>query len=253
MSKKSFAVLLSTLVFSAPAISQPYSWNLSRDVMTPSVPPSTYLSLNPTVPVSPANGVWTFAQLAGGNYSALPIFNTACAPSLSIPLSTTICWAAKSSLPLIGASPTDTVNLNNGFSQFDLIQGMVLMHPANNASAVVSWRSPLVSSSGTAGFAGNVRILGRITDLDTKCGDGVRFRIRKSTVPGPLPIPFGSTIPVVPSTTSPAGPATIFNSSKSFSVNFTSVVPGTEILFEVDKLGNELCDSTSLDVLITSW
>jgi len=249
MSKKTLAVLFATLFFSIPAFSQPYSWNLSRDVMTPSAPGPTYLSLNPTVPTTPANGVWTFAKLQGGAYSPLTSLNTACAPSLSVPLLTTICWeSAPGLLPLVGASPTATVNLNNGFSMFDLIQGMVMMHPANNAQAVVSWRSS-GSAAGTAGFTGNVRILGRVSDLDTACGDGVQLRIRKSTIPGPLPIPASNTVSV-PFTSVPSAPI-ILNSSKTFSVASTSVAPGTEILFIIDKVGNELCDSTSLDVLIT--
>lgn len=249
MSKKQFAMLVSTLMISLPAFSQSYSWNLSRDVMTPSAP-ATYLSVNPTVPTTPANGVWTFAMLQAGILSPLPFLNTACAAPFSIPLTTTICWESSPGvLPLVGASPTATVNMNNGFSMFDLIQGMVLMHPANNAQAVVSWRSG-ASSAGTAGFSGNVRILGRISDLDTQCGDGVQLRIRKSTVPGPLPIPFGSTVNV-PFTSVPAAPI-VFNSSKTFTVASTSVAPGTEIMFIIDKVGNELCDSTSLDVLITA-
>ena len=216
-----------------------------------------YLNNNPTVPTFPANGVWTFAQRLSGMYLPLTSFNPSCSSSPSTPL-TFLCWeAALGQFPLIGASPTATINLNNSFSSIDLIQGMVLVHPSNNARAVISWRSNVVNANGTVGFTGNVRILGRVAHLDPACSnasvpdDGVRLFIRKSTVPGPLPIPVGSTI-AVPFTSVPAAPI-IYNSSKTFTVNSTVVTPGTEILFEIDNGGNNniLCDGTSIDILIT--
>jgi len=222
MSQKTLAVLLSTLVFSSPAFPQPFSWNLSRDVMTPSVPPTTYLSLNPTVPTPPANGAWSFAKLQSGTYSLLPSYNPLCGGATVTP-PTLVCWEdARGVLPLIAASPTNTVNENNGFSNFDLIQGMTQIHPSNTARVVVSWRSPV---------AGSVRILGRIADIDAACGDGVRLRIRKAP-PGPFPFPVGSTV-AVPFTSVPNVPIIVNpgNPDKAFTVASTPVVVGTEILF----------------------
>lgn len=254
MQRRFVAALFTTFItgslfaVSDTAVAQSNSWNLSRDIMT-------NMAQNPTMAIPPSTAHWTFMENIGNPnpllpsaYTQLPNFVPNCGGSTATP-PTELCWQALGGFPEVVASPTDTVNFNNGTSNLDLIQGMLLIHPSPTSQAVVRWRSPIPLSGGTA----TVTILGRITDLDPACGDGIQWQIKKSSPSSP-PLtaigPFWSGIPN-------GGGGT------TFAYQNVVVELGTEIFFVVDSKtpnagppvagaqpSDHNCDSTSLDVLI---
>lgn len=243
--------LTGAVLLSASAFAQTDSWNLSRDMMSGPVWPFTS---NPTAATAPATGVWSFAKLAApyATYELLTDYKFPCRPANNTP-GTLACWENPATIrPTVAVSPWNPTREFSGATDYNVIQGMVHLHPDTNARAVISWRSPI---------AGDVRIFGRVADLDAACGDGVQWRILKAQ--GPYPIAATSAIPEPSSNflwgnTGVTNWATVRNpailgepKSQSFAVISANVTVGTEILFEFDKKGDAGCDSTSFDVLIS--
>lgn len=228
----------------AQSTQQADSWNLSRIMMTNDLNGA----VNPTPTVFPETGVWSFMQLPSipsipannTAFTLLPSYTVNCLGSGATP-PTFDCWqpvASPSSLPLIGVSAIATVNFNNGFSNVDLIQGMTMLHPSPSHAAVVAWTSPAQQ---------NVRILGRVADVDNACGDGVYWAVMRDLTPA-VGSPVTGVVPY----------STTLNSATTFVAANVPVLAGTRVYFVIQAgnpntgaLPDHYCDSTTLDVLIS--
>lgn len=205
-------------------------------------------AVNPTTATPPETGVWTFMQLPSStplpannsSFTMLPIYSSNCLTPVVFP-GTFNCWqpvSSPTSLPLIGVSSVQPVTFNNGFSNFDLIQGMTMLHPSQTQAAVIAWTSPTTQS---------IHILGRIADVDAACGDGVQWAVMKDLTAG-VGAPMAGVLPY----------ATLMSSASTFVAANVPVNAGARVYFVVQpgpsnaaSPPNFYCDSTTLDVLIT--
>jgi hypothetical protein len=259
MENKKNAVFVATMLAaltvgasaSAQTAMQSDSWNLSRIMMSNDLNGA----LNPTVAVAPETGVWSFMENPSGTlfpptnsgFVLLPAYTQGCLDvgAIVTPLLSFNCFqpfANPGALPLIGVSPFTPVTFNNGFSLLTLIQGMPLLHPGPVSQAIVSWTAPQNMK---------VRILGRVADVDAKCGDGIQWGIQKdvnAAVGSPLTT-------VAPYLTYSA----VMNGASTFTVPSVPVLAGAKLYFIIDKgapnaagtNSDHYCDSTTLDVLIS--
>ncbi len=182
-----------------------YSWDLSRSM-------AYGITTNPFG----AGNVWTLMYDSVGtshnesNYRAMPSYSPAPASIYSRWLN-----PAQNYL-LIGVADTS-------YNTPD--RGTPIMHPAPMYSAVVAWKSPI---------NGTIDIMGKFTDADASCGDGVSWFIDK-----------GNTT-LMTKTFSNGGETSFIQQNISVSI-------GTNLYFIVSSGSNNsnLCDTTALELLIT--
>ncbi len=193
------------MAHAAPAL----SWNLSRDLM-----------LN-TVGNNP-DGVWTYMS------SATPHVESTYQPMLSFsqpcPFSTaTRCWRTNS-----GTDPTVLISdISQQILTFPAQAAVPIIHPGPTSAVIVRWTSPVT---------GTVKVRGRFSDIDSACGNGVKWFLDK-----------GNTILLNGS---------LVNTGSGDGITFaqtTTVLTGDSLYFIVNRGANNdyVCDSTELDVLIT--
>lgn len=108
---------------------------------------------------------------------------------------------------------------------FTLIKGMPVLHPSPTLSTIIRWKSPI---------NGKVSISGGIADADPACGDGVDWFVDKGKY-------------TLMSGTLPNG-----NSGQSILQQNIPVSVGSMIYFIVSPKNDPFCDTTYLDVIITS-
>ena len=206
------SILALTLAAQTTAIAgQAISWNLSRDMMAG-------ITTNP-------KKEWTFMHNASGihnpvNYTLLASYSKACIGENNLGVNFLNCWQdlPNAQFSLIG---TATKTFTQGITQ---TRGVPLLHPDLNNQAVLRWKSPI---------SGNITILGRISDIDSRCGNGISWSLDKGT------------------TTLDSG--ILDNGSGiSFLQQNISVTKGTSLYIIVDANGDQHCDSTNLDLIITS-
>lgn len=114
---------------------------------------------------------------------------------------------------------------DNGTSHFINIPGLPYLHPGPTYSSIIRWKSPI---------RGIVNIMGRITDIDTACGNGIQWFIDK----GNFTILSGTI-------------DSNHRDTKILKQNIPVSV-GSEIYFIVSPYNDDyICDSTSLDIVIT--
>jgi hypothetical protein len=182
------------------------SWNLSRDLM--SIPGY------PTAPTYAGNtvGAWTFLY---GTLSGLPLSTFTSVPNYAY-------WSTSSIPALAVYIPTATATV---FSTANFTKGLTSVHPGPTQPVIVKWAG---STTGT------VRVLARFSDIDSVCGNGVKWVVYKNTtVLGTGIIANGNH-------------GAIFDTA-------ISVLPTDSLYFVVDANGGDfVCDSTALDVLITA-
>ena len=182
------------------------SWNLSRDLM--SIPGY------PTAPTYAGNtvGAWTF--LYGSIGSALPLSTfTYVSPNYAY-------WGVGSTAPSV-LIPTTNFLLSG---TANLTKGLISVHPASTQPVIVKW---------AGNTTGTVRVLTRFSDIDSVCGDGVKWVVYKNTtVLGTGIIANGNH-------------GAIFDTA-------ISVLPTDSLYFVVEPNANYSCDTTALDVLITA-
>ena len=183
------------------------SWNLSRDLMSISGYPTAPTYLGNTV------GAWTFLYGSVTLPSSLSTF-TYVPPNSAY-------WGAGSTTPGVYI-PTATATV---FSTANFTKGLTSVHPGPTQPVIVKWAG---STTGT------VRVLARFSDIDSVCGNGVKWVVYKNTtVLGTGIIANGNN-------------GAIFDTA-------ISVLPTDSLYFVVDANGGDfVCDSTALDVLITA-
>ena len=190
------------------------SWNLSRDMMTG-------ITKNP-------KGVWSFMQTQtlhnSGLYALLPIYSAGCIDDLFNTINFMNCWQDSTAIPtstIVGIT-TKTIS----FRTIPVAQrGIPFLHPGSDRAVVVRWKSPV---------SGNIDLFGRVSDIDSVCGDGIDWFVD-----------YQNTTLVSGSLTNGTG-ATFFKQS-------VPVVKGQSMYFIIDRgINNDhVCDSTNLDVIIT--
>lgn len=199
------AITISTATSAAPA----HSWNLSRSMMNG-------FNANPFG----EGQVWTAMYDAVGetlnpaNFQAMPTF----LPSYNN--SPQDAWAFPNSHSLIVM--VTTAPLPMGASPM-VPRGTPMLHPGPGNSSVIRWTSPI---------NGQVQVLGRVSDANAGCGNGVNWTVLRD----------GSTVAA----------GTLANGANGDVVSFSAPVqPGTSLYFVVSPNGNNhQCDSTIFDVLI---
>lgn len=200
------------LLASVPASATPaWSWNLSRDRLTG-------INQNPV-------GAWSFvAAIPASSPIWAPLANTTSTCFGNIGFD---CWWEPSNALVGHAMTTGTV------AGLPMVHGVPLLHPGNGKYVAVRWKNDTNQLI-------DVRILGRVTDLDSNSGNwftGISF----SVVRGVVPLFSGA----VKSTSSSN------LQSQTFYVTATSVAANEEIYFIVDPMSDYNYDLTELDVLIT--
>ncbi|WP_263264048.1 hypothetical protein [Pseudomonas sp. RIT-PI-S] len=171
---------------------------------------------------APANSPWAFLENKSGvnasaNYTPFPTF---VADQCNGNPST--CWKDDAGGAWTGIPKKDYTFTGSGTS-FVFKQGDVITHPWSNAQTIFRWASPV---------AGNINALGRINDLHNACGDGINWSINlEDTVLQSGSIANGG--------------------STTFSLNNVAVTTTSKLYLVIDKKGNNSCDATSLDLLIT--
>jgi hypothetical protein len=169
----------------------------------------------PTAPTYLGNtvGAWTFLYGSVTLPSSLSTFT-------SVP---NYAYWSTSSIPALSVSiPTATATV---FSTANFTKGLTSVHPGPTQPVIVKWAG---STTGT------IRVLARFSDIDSVCGNGVKWVVYKNTtVLGTGIIANGNH-------------GAIFDTA-------ISVLPTDSLYFVVDANGGDfVCDSTALDVLITA-
>jgi len=200
------AILLMVLASTHTASArQAISWNLSRDLLL------NGMATNP-------KGVWAFMENVTGNtnpakYTLLPTYSSPCDWSFwnATAPSGFVCWEDLKMHGVIGFG----------------LDGFLEMHPPSegkiNNQVVLRWTSPV---------AGNISVSGRISLVNSTCGDGVNWYFRtQSTVlqSGVIAKGLGATFPV----------------------QILPMTKAAKLYFVVDSKANNYCDSVYLDMLIT--
>jgi hypothetical protein len=124
-------------------------------------------------------------------------------------------------LPAVGINATGTLQHPTGM---DWPAAVVRMHPFPDQLSIIGWRSPI---------NGKVTIRGTVTDLDSLCGNGVAWSIDSgshSLAQGVLPN----------------------GNFQAFELPDINVTQGSFIYFIIDPNGDHFCDSTGLDLTITT-
>ena len=216
MSKNSSKILgfvgvLALLSVNTAMAGEALSWNLSRDMMTS-------IKKNPS-------GAWSFMQNSSdlhnpANYTLFPNHSTTC--NGSFPLN---CWRNTTDgiFGYIGI-PTKNYTWASGGKTLTATKGVVHTHPGPNGNApVLRWKSPI---------AGTISILGRVSDVDNTCGDGVLWSLESDTT-------------VIDS-------GAVNGDGAVFSAQNLHVSKGASVYFIIDMGADWRCDTTNLDMVITS-
>jgi hypothetical protein len=104
--------------------------------------------------------------------------------------------------------------------------GMPMMHPGTQNAAVVRWTSPV---------AGKISVLGRFSDVDAACGDGIQWYIKRNNA-----ILQQGTLDNIGT-----GDGRVFSFNTTVSVN-----QNLNFIVTAGSAQDVSCDSTQLDVLI---
>ncbi len=199
-------------VIAAPA----YSWNLAKDLSAKG---------NSTNPLP--GGIWSLLYDSVGtthnqaNYRVLPLFSSTWY-TYPDPLFN---WTVENSTNILIGVTTRDGNFTGGGSEFQYKQGDAVVHPSTASAAIVKWTSPI---------AGKVTVSGVISDFDARCGNGIKWSLDK-----------GNFILM-------SGVVLNGNNGASFVQQNIPVSIGTPLYFVVNGNGNQDCDTSRLELLISS-
>ena len=185
----------------------------TRDIMT-------YITTNP-------NGVWAYMQNSTGvhnpnNYTLFPNqYSSSSSCTFNEPM---FAWMAQDCNSGYIGMPITTYSWSSaGLSQIAM-QGVIHAHPGIYGNEpILRWTSPI---------SGTVSISGRVTSVDGACGDGILWSLEQENK-------------VLQSGAVKANSAT-------FSAQSLPVTKGANFYFIIDMGANRDCDTTNLDMLITT-
>lgn len=205
-------ILLTTALLSSLAsintMAATQSWNLARDM---------YLMTDGISVGSP----WSFMQNktavnASANYTPFPLYYADC------PGGPSICWRQAATGAGSIAIPKQT--FTGGGGGYTLKQGDVYAHPGPNFQSIFRWASPVT---------GVVNVLGRVNDLDSSCGDGIKWSLNLDDT-------------VLQSGSLANGGSSLLKADN------VSVTTSSSLYLVIDKKAAYECDSTSIDMLIVN-
>lgn len=206
------AVFLSNIL--DVAADQVRSWNLSRAMIN-------YISIINKSSTSP----WQFLQSKTLHnpidYTLLPLYSSTCINGDGSEITGLKCWQTEdtSTNAIIGV-PTRTYKWKN---LFRLTRGVPHLHPGFDSSVIIRWKSPVT---------GEISIHGRVASVHRGCGDGIDWFIdheNKTLLSGSLRA-----------------------ASDVISVDGAQIIKDESIYFIVDRKSNHGCDTSNLDIIITS-
>lgn len=240
---------LATAAPPPPPPSLPRSWNLSRDLLT-----GMGTIQAPTSPWT--LGEWKSTVPNGSlNTSAfVPFVSTAQTNCGGSSWQWMSCWfttpfTGNSGFAMVGTS-TVTGAAPTALGPLNLVAGVPLLHPGYvpgnpgfTKYAAVKWTNPEPQPLA-------IEILGRISDIDSYCGNGIKYNVLQgtSTTAAALSnnLNNNSQLKNVTLGVPPSGP-----SDDAFQAS-TIVGVGDSLYFVVDADNDFYCDTTELDILIVS-
>ena len=194
---------------------QALSWNLRADMMNG-------ISKNPT-------GVWAFMENLSldhnpSNHQLLPNYSNNCLAGDfydSVDVNSR-CWEdLNEPYTIIGI----TKKLFKDANGKTVPLGFINLHPATNRSVIVRWASPVT---------GSINISGRIShQTPGGCGDGISYSIDQESsilMTGKL----------------------VVGNGVAFDKQNIAITKGQSLYFIIFPDSNRYCDSTGMDILITS-
>lgn len=211
------------------------TWTLSTNLLAT----SNQISFN-----QGSGAVWYFLQSESSKhdpktYKLLPLYSAPCKSNGAEKLIDGVtCWlnpipdVQGNNAPLVGVNftyRTQFPDLGSG-DPFGIPARSVWMHPGFSGQlAIVGWISPIT---------GTVNVSGFFSDLDPNCGNGIIWSVDKGAPNGNETLTTG---------TIPNG-----GSSQSYNLSRVSIRAGQILYFIVDPNQDYFCDSTGVDVTITS-
>jgi hypothetical protein len=223
-------ILCSAIYALAVTATAQTTWKLSSDLLAT----NNQISFN-----QGANGVWYFLQSSSlkhlpKTYKFLSDYSAPCNSNRAEALIDGVsCWLNPNldpqgnNAPLVGANftyHTQFPNLASG-DPFAIPARSVWMHPGFSGLGVIGWKSPI---------SGTVNVVGFFSDLDPNCGNGIIWSVDK----GSQTLTTG--------TIANGGPA------QTFSLTGIALRAGQVLYFVVDPNGDYFCDSTGVDVTIST-
>ncbi len=142
-------------------------------------------------------------------------------------------WNGGATGASITANPTA---LAQQIATFRLPPRSISVHPGPKSAAVVSWRSPI---------SGKVRVTGRIADGDDKCGDGVGWVVRLRSALGSAELASGEV--------GNGGGMALGQGKDADSLASIAVKAGEALELVILPRGEYSCDTTTVDLVISSW
>ena len=177
----------------------------------------TYITTNP-------NGVWTYMQNSTGTHNPTNYYNLFPNPSSCNFNGPMFAWMTQDCNAGYIGMPITTYAFSSGGKSNILMQGVITAHPGINGNEpILRWTSPI---------SGNVSISGRVTDVDNACGDGILWSLELEKK-------------VLQS-------GAVNGNSANFSAQSLPVTKGTNLYFIIDMGANWVCDTTNLDMVITT-
>jgi hypothetical protein len=214
-----------------PTVQGSCTWNLTQEFrITPN-------EENPNRDSCGNNGVWHFLQSTSTvrnpeTYYPMTIFfnGLGVVPGVyawvgDTPTGNTV------NQPLVGINTTSQTQSPGG-GGVNWLPNTIAAHPGPNNLAVVGWRSPI---------AGTVSITGGVVDRDISCGGGIGWYIDN-----------GSTSLAYNTNIGNGGAQNFADGINGAQLSNISVNVGDMIYFIIDPAGAFECDTTQLDIVITS-
>ena len=190
-----------------------YSWNLAREFAAQG---------NTTNPLP--GGVWTLMYDNLGtthnqaNYVAFPVYSS----SYYIYPYAFSNWTIQGSTNILAGVAEQDFAVGSG----QIRHGDIVIHPNTDKAVIVKWNSPI---------SGKVSVSGAVLDVDGSCGtNGIRWFFDKGNI------------------VLMKGAVANGNHGMSFIQQNIPVSVGTALYFIVDSNGNQDCDTTKLDLMISS-
>jgi hypothetical protein len=167
--------------------------------------------------------------LGGGTLRALDVRNEGVGGRAGV-----LSWTA---IPEPQASATaNTLGEELTIATFRLPARSISVHPGPASHALVSWRSPI---------AGKVRVSGRVADGDPQCGNGIAWAIDHVSLSVARGLATGEVA---------NGAAMSLGQGKGADkLASLDVRPGDRVDFIVMRNGEYSCDTTTVELVISSW
>ncbi|MDB5353320.1 MAG: Planctomycete cytochrome [Planctomycetota bacterium] len=135
-----------------------------------------------------------------------------------------------------GSATANLTNQAQQVSTFRLPPRSLAVHPGPSSGVAVTWTSPM---------SGLVRISGRVADADPSGGDGILWYVDHRSPAGGRELASGEV--------ANGGATSLAQGAGGDALASVAVRPGDCIRLTIMPKGNYTCDTTTVDVTISSW